>query len=65
MFGAGFRLQILGRTTPLFISLGIAEPEHGGLKVTLMPNGNLLAPVPCYGLMENVGILLLYSCIPP
>ena len=63
MFGAGFRLQILGRTTSLFINLDMVELEHGGLKVTLMRNGNLLAPVPCYGLMENVSNLMLYSFI--
>ena len=59
--GIGFLLQILGRITTLFINLGIADPEHGGLKVTPTPNGNILAQVPSYGLTENVSILEPYS----
>ena len=43
------------------MNLGTVEPERGGFKVTLMRNGNLLVQVPSYGLMENVGILYLYS----
>jgi hypothetical protein len=40
------------------VVLGIAEREHGGLKVTLMPNGSFLM-VHSYGYMENVSI----SCL--
>jgi hypothetical protein len=58
-FDDGFRLQTPGKITTLHINLGIAEPEHGGLKVTLMRNGSLLVLVPSYGFMENVGISLL------
>jgi hypothetical protein len=56
----GFHLQIPGRITTLFINLGMAEPEHGGFKVTLMRNGKFLVQVPSYGLMENVCIS--YQC---
>jgi hypothetical protein len=41
----------------LFTSLGMAEPGHGGSKVTPMLNGNLPVEVPYCGLMENVSIL--------
>ena len=37
--------------------LGIAEREHGGLKVTHMPNGSLLVLIHSYGSMVNVSIL--------
>src|SRR5258708_7647679 len=52
--GTGFHLQIPGRITTLLVNLGIADPEHGGFKVTLTRNGSLLVQVPSYGLMENV-----------
>jgi hypothetical protein len=55
--GTGFHLQIPGSTTTSFINLGIPEPEHGGLKVTPMWNGNFLGQVLSYGFMENVSIL--------
>ena len=55
--GSGFRLQIPGRITISQMNLGIVDPEHGGFKVTLMPNGNHLVQVPCYGLTESVSIL--------
>jgi hypothetical protein len=55
MFDAGFRLQIPGGTTILHANLGITEPEHGGLKVTLIRSGNILVRVRSCGLMENVG----------
>ena len=58
-FGAGSHFQGLGKPTTSHVNLGIAEPEHGGLKVTLMRNGSLLVLVRSYGFMENVGILLL------
>jgi hypothetical protein len=38
------------------VNLGIADPGHGGLKVTLTRNGNLPVQVPSYGLTENVSI---------
>ena len=43
------------------MNLGIAEQEHGGFEARLTQNGNLLVQVLSYGLMENVGILYLYS----
>ena len=55
--GTGFHLRIPGRITTWRINLGIADREHGGLKVTPMRNGNILAQVRSYGLMENVSIL--------
>jgi hypothetical protein len=57
VFGTGFHLQIPGGITTSLVNLDIAEPGHGGLKVTLMVNGNILEQVPCYGFMENVRIL--------
>ena len=45
----------------MLLNLDIADPEHGGFKAILMPNGDLLAQVPPYGLTENVSILYLYS----
>jgi hypothetical protein len=45
------------------MNLDTAEPEHGGLRATLMRNGNLLVQVPSYGLMENVRIPLRYSIL--
>ena len=47
------------------MSLGIADPERGGSKVTLMRNGNHLVQVPCYGLTENVSISYPYSFLKP
>ena len=61
MSGTGFHLQIPGTITTLFINLGISAPEHGGFKVMIMRNGNLLVQVRFYGFMENVGILCPYS----
>jgi hypothetical protein len=58
--GTGFRLQIPGRITTLFINLSISEPEDGGFKVALMRNGNRLVQVHFYGFMENVSVL--YPC---
>jgi hypothetical protein len=58
-FDAGSHLQTLGKTTTLHVNVGIAEPEHGGLKVTLMRNGSILVLVRFYGFTENVGISLL------
>jgi hypothetical protein len=58
--GAGFHHQIPGKITTLLVNLGIAEPGHGGSKVTLMRNGNLLVQVLSYGFMENVRILYPY-----
>jgi hypothetical protein len=55
-FDTGFHLQTLGKTTTSHVNLGIAEPEHGGLKVTLMRNGSLVVLVPSYGYMENVSV---------
>jgi hypothetical protein len=55
--GSGCHLQIPGRITISLLNLDIADPEHGGLKVTLMPNGNFLVQVPPYGLTENVSTL--------
>ena len=55
--GSGCHLQIPGRITISLLNLDIADPEHGGLKVTLMPNGNLPVQVPPYGLTENVSTL--------
>jgi hypothetical protein len=40
----------------LLMNLDIAEPEHGGFKVTLTRYGNPLVQVPSCGLMENVRI---------
>jgi hypothetical protein len=54
MSETGFPLQIPGRITTLLVNLGTEDPEHGGFKVTLMRNGNLLVRVPSCGLMENV-----------
>jgi hypothetical protein len=54
MSGTGFHLQTPGRITTSLMNLGIAEPEHGGFKVTLMRSGNVLVRAPFYGLMENV-----------
>jgi hypothetical protein len=50
----------LAVTTSL-LNLDIVDPEHGGFKVILMPNGNLLVRALPYGLMENVSISYLYS----
>ena len=55
--GTGFHLQTPGRITTWRINLGIADREYGGLKVTPMQNGNILAQVRSYGLTENVSIL--------
>ena len=55
IFGSGFHLQIHGRITNWLMNPGMAEPEHGGLKVTLTQNGS--HPAPSYGSMENVSIL--------
>jgi hypothetical protein len=55
--GTGFHLQIPGKITTLLVNLSIADLEHGGLKVTLMRNGNLLVQVLSYGSMENVSNL--------
>jgi len=52
----GSRLQIPGKTTTSHVNLDIVGLERGGLKVILMRNGSLLALVPFYGFMENVGI---------
>jgi hypothetical protein len=60
MFDTGSRLQTLGKITTSHVNLGIAKPEHGGLKVTLMRNGSLLVLVPFYGCMENVSVSLRY-----
>ena len=57
MSGTGFHLLTRGRTTALRANLVIVEPEHGGLKVTLMWNGSLLVQSHFYGSMENVSIL--------
>ena len=61
MFGIGFHHQTPGRITTSLVNLDIAEPGHGGLRVTLMPNGNILEQVPCYGFMENVRVLWLHA----
>jgi hypothetical protein len=45
------------------VVLGIAEREIGGLKVTLMRNGSLLALVQPYGFTENASIS--YRWFPP
>jgi hypothetical protein len=45
----------------LFVNLNIAEPERGGLKVTVMRNGNRLVQVHSYGFMENVSVSYPYS----
>ena len=57
MFGNGFHLPIPGRIIISLVDLGTAEPEHGGSKVILMRNGNLLVKVRFCGSMENVTIL--------
>ena len=61
MFDTGSHLQTLGKTTTSHVNLGIAEPEHGGLKVKLMRNGSHLVVVPSYGFMENVSVS--YWCL--
>ena len=61
--GAGFHLQIRGRTTTSPVNLGTAERGHGGLKETPMRNGSLLVQAHSYGFMESVRILLcILSC---
>jgi hypothetical protein len=55
--GPGFRLQIHGRTITSHVNLGIADPGHGGFKVTLTRNGSLLVQILSYGSTENVRIL--------
>jgi hypothetical protein len=57
--GIGFHLRTHGKITRLPVNLSTMEPEHGGFKVKLMRNGNLLVRVPSYGFMENVGICSL------
>ena len=59
--GTGFRLQTPGRITISQMNLGIADPDRGGFKVTLMRNGNHLVQVRFYGLTENVSISHPYS----
>ena len=54
--GTGCHLQIPGEIITLLVNLVIPEPEHGGFKVMLMPNGNPQVQAPSYGLMENVRI---------
>ena len=61
MSGTGFHLRIHGRTTTSLVVLGMAEREHGGLKVTTMRNGSFLVQVLSYGFMENVCIFALCS----
>ena len=39
----------------------MTERQHGGFKVTLMPNGKRLDQLPSYGYTENVGFSFLYS----
>ena len=43
------------------VNLGIAEPGHGGFKVTPIRNGKLLVQVRFYGFMENVSTSYPYS----
>ena len=56
-FENGFPHQIRGKTTKSLVSLAIVELQHGGCKILLSRNGNLLVQVPSYGFMENVGAL--------
>jgi hypothetical protein len=61
--GTGFHLRIRGRIITSLVKLDTAEPEHGGSKVTPMPNGSLLVQAHSCGSMENVRVLLcVVSC---
>jgi hypothetical protein len=40
--GTGSHHQIPGRIKISLMNLDMADPERGGFKVTLIPNGNLL-----------------------
>ena len=52
--GTGFHLQTPGRTTTWPINPAIVDRVPGGLRVTPMQNGNILAQARSYGLTENV-----------
>jgi hypothetical protein len=61
--GAGFHLQIRGRTTTSRVNLGTEDRELGGSKVTPMRSGSFLAQAHYYGSTENVSIsLCILSC---
>ena len=55
-FDNGSLRQIRGKITTSLVNLSIAEPPHGGFKVTHSRNRNPLVLVPSYGFMENVSV---------
>ncbi len=60
-FEIGSLPRIHGKITILHVNHIIVGPQHGFLKVALLPNGNHPVQIRYYGLMENVGVPDAYA----